>query len=133
MHGGHIEFLQKAKSLGDILVVGLNTDESVRKLKGEDRPIKNEKERANILSALKFVDYISLFSEATPEKLIREVRPDILVKGDDYKIDEVVGREIVEGYGARVELIPILKGHSTTMTLEKILAKHPSSKDSNGN
>ena len=133
MHGGHIEFLQKAKSLGDILVVGLNTDESVRNLKGEERPIKTEKERANILSALKFVDYITLFNEATPEKLIREVRPDILVKGDDYKIDEVVGREIVEGYGARVELIPILKGHSTTMTLEKILAKHQSSKDSNGN
>ncbi len=132
LHGGHIEFLQKAKSLGDILVVGLNTDESVRNLKGEGRPIKTENERANILSALKFVDYITLFNEATPEKLIREIRPDILVKGDDYKVDEVVGREIVEGYGARVELIPILKGHSTTMTLNKILSKHQSSEDSNG-
>ncbi len=127
IHGGHIEFLQKAKSLGDILVVGLNTDQSVKKLKGEGRPIKNEKERANILSALKYIDYITLFNETTPEKLIREIRPDILVKGDDYKIDEVVGREIVEGYGAKVELIPIVKGHSTTGTLEQILEKHKAS------
>jgi len=131
IHGGHIEFLQKAKSLGDILVVGLNTDHSVRNLKGEGRPIKTEQERANILSALKFIDYITVFNEATPEKLIREIRPDILVKGDDYKIDEVVGREIVEGYGAHVELIPILKGHSTTMTLEKIIASYRS-EDGNG-
>ena len=132
IHGGHIEFLQKAKSLGDILVVGLNTDHSVRNLKGEGRPIKTERERANILSALKFIDYITLFNEDTPEKLIREIRPDILVKGNDYKIDEVVGREIVEGYGAHVELIPIVKGHSTTMTLEKIIANHRSSDESNG-
>ena len=80
----------------------------------------------------KFIDYITLFNEDTPEKLIREIRPDILVKGDDYKIDEVVGREIVEGYGAHVELIPIVKGHSTTMTLEKIIANHRSSDESNG-
>jgi D-beta-D-heptose 7-phosphate kinase/D-beta-D-heptose 1-phosphate adenosyltransferase len=119
--------------LGDILVVGLNTDNSVRNLKGEGRPIKTEKERADILSALRFIDYITLFNEATPEKLIREIRPDILVKGDDYKIDDVVGREIVEGYGAHVELIPIVKGHSTTMTLEKILANHRPSGDSKGN
>lgn len=131
IHGGHIEFLQKAKSLGDILVVGLNTDDSVRNLKGDGRPIKTEQERANILSAFKFIDYITLFNEDTPEKLIREIRPDILVKGNDYKIDEVVGREIVEGYGGHVELIPVLKDHSTTMTLEKILASHRP-EDSNG-
>ena len=124
IHGGHIEFLKKAKSMGDILIVGLNTDQSVKKLKGENRPIKNEQERANILSALKYIDYITLFGETTPEKLIREIRPDILVKGNDYKIDEVVGREIVEGYGAKVELIPIVQGHSTTKTLEKILEQH---------
>ena len=127
IHGGHIEFLQKAKSMGDILVVGLNTDQSVKKLKGENRPIKNEKERANILSALKYIDYITLFSETTPEKLIQEIKPDILVKGDDYKIDEVVGREIVEGYGAKVELIPIVQGHSTTQTLAEIMEKHTAS------
>ena len=124
IHGGHIEFLQKAKSLGDILVIGLNSDASVRGLKGDGRPIKTQKERANILSALRYVDYITLFDESTPEHLIGEIRPDILVKGDDYKIDEVVGREIVEGYGARVELIPIVKGLSTTKTVEQILEKH---------
>ena len=124
IHGGHIEFLQKAKALGDLLVVGLNSDESVRELKGEGRPIKSERERANIISALKYVDYITIFDDDTPEEVIREVRPDILVKGDDYKMDEVVGREIVEGYGARVELIPIVHGLSTTGTVEKILANH---------
>jgi len=105
-------------------VVGLNSDESVRELKGEGRPIKSERERASIISALKYVDYITIFDDDTPEEVIREVRPDILVKGDDYKMDEVVGREIVEGYGARVELIPIVHGLSTTGTVEKILANH---------
>jgi D-beta-D-heptose 7-phosphate kinase/D-beta-D-heptose 1-phosphate adenosyltransferase len=124
IHGGHIEFLQKAKAMGDLLVVGLNSDASVRELKGEGRPIKSERERANIISALKYVDYITIFDDDTPEEVIREVQPDILVKGDDYKIDEVVGREIVEGYGARVELIPIVHGLSTTGTVEKILESH---------
>ncbi len=124
IHGGHIEFLQKAKALGDLLIVGLNSDASVRAIKGEGRPIKNQGERANILSALKYVDYITLFDETTPETLIREIRPDVLVKGDDYALDEVVGREIVEGYGARVELLPIVKGLSTTKTVEKILENH---------
>lgn len=124
IHGGHIEFLQKAKALGDILVVGLNSDQSVREIKGDGRPIKTQQERANILSALRYVDYITIFNENTPECLISEIRPDILVKGDDYGIDEVVGREIVEGYGARVELIPIVKGLSTTNTVEQILENH---------
>ena len=124
IHGGHIEFLQKAKAMGDLLVVGLNSDESVRELKGEGRPIKSEGERANIISALKYVDYITIFDDDTPEEVIREVQPDILVKGDDYKMDEVVGREIVEGYGARVELIPIVHGLSTTRTVERILENH---------
>ncbi len=121
IHGGHIEFLQKAKALGEILIVGLNSDSSVRGIKGKGRPIKAAEERANILSSLRFVDYITIFNEATPENLIREIRPDILVKGDDYKIGEVVGREIVEGYGARVELIPVVKGLSTSGTVAKIL------------
>ena len=124
LHGGHIEFLQKAKALGDLLIVGVNSDESVRSIKGDSRPIKNQKERTDILSALKYIDYITVFNEPTPKNLISEIRPDILVKGDDYRIDEVVGREIVEGYGARVELIPIVKGLSTTKTVEKILENH---------
>ena len=124
IHGGHIEFLQKAREKGDLLVVGLNSDRSVKSIKGEGRPIKSEKERANIISALRYVDYITIFDESTPADLIREVRPDILVKGDDYAIDEVVGREIVEGYGAKVELIPIVQGLSTTNIVEKILENH---------
>ena len=127
IHGGHIEFLQKAREKGDLLVVGLNSDKSVKLIKGDGRPIKSEKERANIISALKYVDYITIFDEATPEEVIREVRPDILVKGDDYTIGEVVGREIVEGYGARVELIPIVKGLSTTNIVTKILESQKSS------
>ena len=126
IHGGHIEFLQKAREKGDLLVVGLNSDKSVKSIKGDGRPIKTEKERANIISALKYVDYITIFDEATPEEVIREVRPDILVKGDDYAIDDVVGREIVEGYGARVELIPIVKGLSTTNIVTKILESQKS-------
>ena len=121
IHGGHIEFLQKAKAFGEILIVGLNSDSSVRGLKGEGRPIKAAEERANILASLKFVDYITIFNEPTPENLIRDIRPDILVKGDDYKIEEVVGREIVESYGARVELVPVVKGLSTSDTVAKIL------------
>ena len=121
IHGGHIEFLQKARAKGDLLVVGLNSDKSVKAIKGNGRPIKGEKERANIISALKSVDYITIFNETTPEEIISEIRPDILVKGDDYDVDEVVGREIVEGYGAKVELIPVVKGLSTTNTVTKIL------------
>ncbi len=120
IHGGHIEFLQRAKALGDILIVGMNSDDSVRTLKGEGRPIKNETERSSILSAIKYVDYITIFNELTPEELIRNIRPDILVKGNDYTIEEVVGRDIVEGYGARVELVPIVEGLSTSNTVDKI-------------
>ncbi len=123
IHGGHIEFLQKAREKGDLLVVGLNSDRSVKSIKGEGRPIKSEKERANIISALRYVDYITIFDESTPADLIREVRPDILVKGDDYAIDEVVGREIVEGYGAKVELIPSINlpvNSSTIITSESL-------------
>ena len=124
IHGGHIEFLQKAREKGDLLIVGLNSDQSVKSIKGNDRPIKTQKERANIISALKSVDYITIFNETTPEEIIRQVRPDILVKGDDYDINKVVGREIVEGYGAKVELIPIVKGLSTTNIVEKILKSY---------
>ncbi|MGP0565417.1 D-glycero-beta-D-manno-heptose-7-phosphate kinase [Nitrospina sp. 32_T5] len=126
IHGGHIEFLQKSRRMGDILILGLNSDESVSAIKGPNRPIKTQQERANILSALQDVDYIVIFNEQTPENLIRELRPDILVKGDDYKIDQVVGREIVESYGGKVALVPIVKGLSTTNTLDQILQHHKS-------
>lgn len=124
IHGGHIEYLREASKLGDILIVGLNSDSSVRKLKGEGRPIKSEDERANILAALKYVDYITIFSDETPEALIKELKPDIIVKGNDYTIDQVVGRDIVEGYGGRVELIPIVQGLSTSALVNNIIKKH---------
>jgi len=114
LHYGHIDYLTKAKRLGDILIVGLNTDASVRKFKGKNRPIQNERDRARILDSLKPVDYVVLFSEETPERLIRKVRPDILVKGADYKISEIVGAEFVKSYGGKVKRIPLQKGRSTS-------------------
>lgn len=114
LHYGHVDYLTKAKWLGDVLIVGLNTDSSVRKFKGKNRPIQNEKDRARILDALKPVDYVVLFSEETPERLIRMIRPDILVKGADYKVSEIVGAEFVKSYGGKVKRIPLQKGRSTS-------------------
>ncbi len=124
IHGGHIEYLEKASKLGDILVIGLNSDSSVRRLKGEGRPIKTEQERANILAALKYVNYITIFSEETPEKIIRELKPDIIAKGSDYTVDQVVGKDIVEEYGGRVELVPVVKGLSTSSLVDDIVKKY---------
>ncbi len=114
LHRGHVQYLTKAKSLGDVLVVGLNTDASVRRLKGKLRPIQNQKDRAVILSALRMVDLIILFSEDTPEKLIRMVRPNVLVKGADYKVAEIVGADFVRSYGGKVRRIRLTPGRSTT-------------------
>ena len=114
LHPGHIHLLHHARALGDRLVVGLNTDESVHRLKGPGRPIVSEEDRAAVLSALGSVDLVVLFGEDTPLLLIKALRPDILVKGGDYRPDEVVGREIVESYGGQVRLIPFLEGYSTT-------------------
>ena len=127
LHIGHIFLLQKAKSFGDVLIVGLNSDESVRRLKGEKRPLISEKERALVLSALDCVDYVVLFSDDTPLRLINEIKPDVLVKGGDYKLDEVVGYKEVEAYGGRVELVPIFQGFSTTQLIEKIINKYNNS------
>ena len=127
LHIGHIFLLQKAKSFGDVLIVGLNSDESVRNLKGDKRPLISEKERALVLSALNCVDYIVIFSEDTPLKLLNEIKPDVLVKGGDYKRHEVVGHKEVESYGGRVELIPVFQGSSTTMLIEKIVSKYNNS------
>ena len=124
IHGGHIEYLQKARDLGDILIVGLNSDSSVKKLKGEGRPLKTEQERANILAALKYVNYICIFSDETPEKMIREIKPDIIAKGSDYSLEQVVGRDIVEKYGGKVELVPIVKGLSTSALVNDIVKKY---------
>lgn len=121
LHPGHIHLLNKAKDLGRRLVVGLNADVSVTRLKGPTRPILNEQDRASILGSLNCVDMVVLFEEDTPENLIAMLRPDILVKGADYKVNQVVGREIVESYGGRVQLVEVLEGYSTTNIAKKVL------------
>jgi D-beta-D-heptose 7-phosphate kinase / D-beta-D-heptose 1-phosphate adenosyltransferase len=124
LHVGHVKYLQKARQLGDLLVVGLNSDASVRRLKGESRPLIEESERAHILAALDCIDYVVLFDEDTPLRLIEAVAPDILVKGGDYLVEEVVGRELVEARGGRVELVQFVDGRSTSRIIEKILASY---------
>lgn len=120
LHRGHVEYLQKAKELGDLLVLGLNSDSSVKRLKGESRPINNEKDRAIILSALECVDYIIIFNEDTPLELIKNLKPDILVKGGDYKIENVVGRE----YAKETMIIDFVDGYSTTKIIKNINNKN---------
>lgn len=120
IHFGHVGYLRKASSLGDILIVGLNSDSSVKRLKGKDRPINCQMERAEVLSAFEFVDYVVIFDEDTPIQLIQEIMPDVLVKGADYKKEEIIGREIVEKNGGRVEVLPFLEGRSTTGIVKKL-------------
>lgn len=120
LHIGHIRYLQEARKLGDLLIVGLNSDTSVKKLKGLERPINMEAERAEMLSALGFVDYVAIFEEDTPQELIKKVKPDVLVKGGDYALDEVAGKKEVEECGGKLVLIPFVEGKSTTGIIEKI-------------
>ena len=114
LHRGHITYLAAARDLGDCLVVGLNSDASVKRLKGENRPINNEKDRALLLAALSFVDYIIIFEEDTPKNLIEQVQPDILVKGGDYKIEDIVGADFVQSHGGEVLTIEFVDGYSST-------------------
>jgi len=124
IHAGHVRYLKKARSLGDLLVVGLNSDESVRSIKGPDRPIVPEKERAEVLSALSHVDYVVLFKEPTPLKLISAIKPDILVKGSDWAAGDIVGSEVVRQAGGSIRRVPLVKGRSTTNIIKKILKLH---------
>lgn len=124
IHAGHVDYLTKAKNLGDILVVGLNTDNSIRRIKGERRPILNQDERAFILSNLKPVDYVCLFDEDTPAKIISELIPDILIKGSDWSIDKIVGREIVEENGGKVITIDFVNNQSTSNIINTILERY---------
>jgi len=124
IHFGHVKYLQKARSLGDILVLGLNSDASVRRLKGEKRPLINQEERAHLLAALDCVDYVVIFDEDTPLSLIEAVRPDVLVKGGDYTREGVVGHEQVESWGGRVELVEFVDGRSTSGIIEKIVERY---------
>ena len=120
LHFGHVHYLLEAKKLGDVLVVGLNSDDSVRRLKGPSRPINGEKERAFVLAALSFVDYVVLFDEDTPENLIKTVRPDVLVKGGDYALDQIVGADFVRQNGGTVTTIPFVEGYSSTQIIEQL-------------
>lgn len=120
LHFGHVHYLLEAKKLGDILVVGLNSDDSVRRLKGPSRPINGEKERAFVLAALSFVDYVVLFEEDTPGNLIKAVRPDVLVKGGDYALDQIVGADFVRENGGTVTTIPFVEGFSSSQIIEQL-------------
>lgn len=120
LHVGHVSYLEKAKGQGRILIVGLNSDASVRRLKGRGRPVNNQAARAKVLAALACVDYVCLFSEDTPLRLIKVVSPDILIKGADWKKNKVVGADHVQSTGGRVELIKFVKGYSTSAILRTI-------------
>jgi rfaE bifunctional protein nucleotidyltransferase chain/domain len=120
LHRGHVAYLFAARALGDALVVGVNTDASVRRLKGSGRPVVAEDDRAYVLAGLACVDAVTLFDEDTPAALIEALMPDVLVKGGDYAPEDVVGREVVEASGGRIQLIPFLTGRSTTGLLERI-------------
>jgi rfaE bifunctional protein nucleotidyltransferase chain/domain len=120
LHRGHVEYLQKAKALGDTLVIGLNTDASVKRLKGPSRPVVNEDDRAFVLAALAVVDYVNFFEEDTPLDIIRDIVPDILVKGGDWAIENVVGKDIVEAAGGSVRTIEFVPNRSTTSIINKI-------------
>ena len=122
LHRGHVEYLEEAAALGDRLVVGTNDDESVRRLKGPDRPLIPEQDRVELLEALACVDRVVLFAEDTPERLIREVAPDVLVKGGDWPLDQIAGRDFVEERGGRVLTVPLREGLSTTRLVERIRA-----------
>jgi rfaE bifunctional protein nucleotidyltransferase chain/domain len=120
IHAGHVALLEAAAALGEILVVGLNTDASVRRLKGLGRPLTPEAQRAHVLAALRTVDYVVFFDEDTPQQLIEALRPDVLVKGADYALEDIVGREVVEAGGGRVVRVPLLPGYSTTRLMERL-------------
>jgi rfaE bifunctional protein nucleotidyltransferase chain/domain len=120
LHRGHVELLERARSLGDLLVVGVNSDASVRRLKGERRPLVGERDRARVLAALEAVDFVVVFEEDTPLETIRDLEPDVLVKGAEYGDGEIVGAALVEARGGRVERVAMLNGYSTTALIERI-------------
>ncbi len=124
LHRGHVYCLKEAKSLGDVLIVGLNSDSSVRKLKGEKRPILPQADRAEILAALEMVDYVLIFKEETPQKVISALVPDILVKGGDYGKREIVGSDVVESVGGRVVRIKTFPGKSTRNIIKRISSRY---------
>lgn len=124
VHPGHVDYLARARALGSCLVVGLNSDASVARLKGPTRPVNDQDSRALVLAAMECVDRVVIFTEDTPYELIGKVRPDVLVKGGDWSVDTIVGRDLVEARGGRVLSLPLLPGHSTTAIIDRILTLH---------
>jgi len=124
IHSGHIHILKESRVLGDYLIVGLNTDSSVQRLKGPDRPINHWVDRAQVLASIRYVDCIIGFDGDTPMELIEHLRPDIITKGGDYDMEEMIGREFVTGYGGEVAILPFIEGVSSTSMIEKIKS-HP--------
>jgi len=120
LHVGHVTLLERAKRSGDLLIVAINSDQSMRALKGPTRPIVAQRDRALVLAALESVDYVTVFSQLTPERLIARLRPQVLVKGTDWGASEIVGRQIVEANDGRVIRVPLLKGHSTSRLVERV-------------
>jgi len=120
IHSGHIKYLTEARKLGDYLIVGLNSDSSVKILKGVERPINNEEDRAAVLCGLKAVDFVTIFEEETPAELIREIIPNVLVKGGDYTVETIVGADTVQNNGGKVIIIPFVEGKSTTRIINKM-------------
>jgi len=121
IHAGHTRYLAKARSFGDVLVVAVNSDASVRTIKGKKRPINNEADRMETLAALESVDFVTLFAEPDPHRVISELQPDVLVKGGDWRVDQIIGRDVVEARGGTVMTVPYLEGASTSSIIEKIL------------
>jgi len=124
LHSGHVDYLNKAKAFGDILIIGLNSDKSVKNIKGEKRPIIDEIDRAFLLSNLKAVDYVVLFDEDTPDKLIKSILPDVLVKGADWELEKIVGRKEVEEAGGRVERVEFVSQLSSSLIIDTILSRY---------
>jgi rfaE bifunctional protein nucleotidyltransferase chain/domain len=120
LHQGHVEYLAKAAEQGDVLIVGLNSDESVRRIKGPDRPVQNEQSRSLLLASLQFVDCVILFDEDTPYNLIKKIQPDVLVKGADYKPEDIIGYDIVQARGGKIITIALSPGFSTTEIINKL-------------
>ena len=120
IHAGHVKYLLKARTFCDILIVGVNTDSSVKKIKGPKRPVVGLRDRLLVMASLEMVDYVVSFKEATPAKLIKAIRPDFLIKGADWSKKDIVGAEFVKSYGGRVKRVPLVKGKSTTSLAEKI-------------
>jgi rfaE bifunctional protein nucleotidyltransferase chain/domain len=120
LHHGHLDYLAKAADMGNVLVVGLNSDDSVRRLKGPERPVTNENDRAFQLASLLCVDAVCQFNEDTPLELIQALKPDVLVKGGDYTIDKIVGSSFVMSYGGKVEIVPFVQGYSTSSLIDRI-------------